>query len=176
MFMESQPGAGLRSDTGKIDSVLSSSASPDKPHPKQFGKWVRSYRKNGPFDDAALAATRSTNLSKGRVKEYMFDVHLLCVVLLLRAKEVKVTNTHIILLAKKHVISNYFWIRYFILVDGDTCFDLHFQPPTHNSSISCLERFKVDYIFVIIFSVLFLIKNRKCTIEFKIVLSNFSCV
>ena len=31
----------------------------------------------------------------------MFDVHLLRVVLLMRSKEVKVTNGHIILLAKK---------------------------------------------------------------------------
>ena len=41
------------------------------------------------------------NLSKGRLKDSAFDVHLLRAVLLLRAKEVKVTNAHIILLAKK---------------------------------------------------------------------------
>lgn len=54
------------------------------------------------FPSAAIAAKKkSANISKGRVTDIVFDGHVYRLVLLLRAKEVQVSNQSIFLLARK---------------------------------------------------------------------------
>lgn len=53
------------------------------------------------YDRIKRAAQKSAAISKGRVADYEFDMHLFRLVLLFRVKQVKVENQHIKLLAKK---------------------------------------------------------------------------
>lgn len=53
------------------------------------------------YDAKTIFAKKSANISKGRVLDPEFDTHLFRVVLYFRVKEVKVTNIHIKLLARK---------------------------------------------------------------------------